>query len=89
MTDQPTDAAAPGSAAESGGAAAAARPATDAAAGADPGNDGAPGPDATAADRELLRRARELGQLDLADRPDAFADLDSAIVDELRAIEDL
>lgn len=47
------------------------------------------GPEASDADRRLLDRARALGELDLADRPDAFEELDSAVVAELRAIEDL
>ena len=47
------------------------------------------GTEATQADQRLLARAQELGTLDLAERPDAFAELDQAIVAELRAIEDL
>lgn len=47
------------------------------------------GAEATETDQRLLARARGLGDLDLAARPDAFAELDQAIVAELRAIEDL
>lgn len=47
------------------------------------------GPQATDADRDLLARARAVGDLDLAARPDEFEELDSVIVDRLRAIEDL